>query len=123
MAAIQSHRDLEVWRSSMDLVVKCYEITRLFPKSETYGLSSQLQRAAVSVPTNVAEGNGRNSTREYIHHLSIAYGSLMELETHLQIAHRLGYATDEAVNELLHESGRIGRMLNGLQSSLERRLG
>jgi four helix bundle protein len=88
---LRSYRDLEVWRKAMDFVTECYTLTRDFPKSETYGLTSQLQRAAVSVPANIAEGQGRQHTAEFIQHLSIAYGSLMEAETHIQIAQRLGY--------------------------------
>ena len=78
---IASYRDLQVWRKAMDFVVACYEVARDFPKTETYGLSSQLQRAAVSIPANIAEGRSRRHTREFIHHLSIAYGSLTEAET------------------------------------------
>jgi len=84
--SVQSYRDLQVWQKSMDLVTECYRATQQFPKTEIYGLTSQLQRAAVSVPANIAEGQGRQHTKEFIQHLSIAYGSLAELETHLQIA-------------------------------------
>lgn len=94
----------------------------MFPKSETYGLAIQLQRAAVSVPANIAEGQGRNLTREFINHLSIAYGSLMEVETHLQIAARLGYIAESLLDRLLLLSNEIGRMLNGLMQSLQRKL-
>lgn len=89
--SVQSYQELEVWKKAMDLVVACYRTSEGFPKSEAYGLVTQLQRAAVSVPANIAEGQGRNHTKEFINHLSIAYGSLMEIETHLQIAERLGY--------------------------------
>ena len=120
--AIQSYRDLQVWQKSMDLVVKCYRAAERFPKSEAYGLVSQLQRAAVSVPANIAGGQGRNHTREFINHLSIAYGSLMEVETHLQIAARLSYIDEALLGDLLIRTNEIGRMLNGLMQSLGRKL-
>ncbi|HET9530858.1 MAG TPA: four helix bundle protein [Blastocatellia bacterium] len=82
--SIRNYRDLVVWQKSMDLVVNCYRITEQFPKIEIYGLTSQLQRAAVSVAANIAEGNGRSHTREYLNHLSMAYGSLMEVALHLK---------------------------------------
>jgi four helix bundle protein len=100
MSQIRSHRDLLVWQRAMDLVEHCYRATTHLPKSEVYGLSSQLQRAAVSVPANIAEGHGRKSTRAYLHHLSIAYGSLAELETHIEIACRLKYLVPEHSHEL-----------------------
>lgn len=75
---VRSFQDLKVWQSAMELVVECYDVSRSFPKYENYGLSSQLQRTAVSVPANIAEGNGRKHTKEYLHHLSIANGSLAE---------------------------------------------
>lgn len=120
--ALLSYRELHVWQKSMDFVVECYRATEMFPKSETYGLASQLQRAAVSVPANIAEGQGRNHTREFINHLSIAYGSLMEVETHLQIAARLRYIDESLLDRLLLLSNEIGRMLNGLMQSLQRKL-
>src|ERR1700694_1493639 len=120
--SVRSYRDLDVWQKAMDLVVSCYGAAERFPKSETYGLAIQLQRAAVSVPANIAEGQGRNHTKEFINHLSIAYGSLMEVETHLQIAARLRYVEDSSLRDLLLQSNEIGRMLNGLMQSLNRRL-
>ena len=111
-----------VWQRAMDFVVDCYRISEIFPKKETYGLSSQLQRAAVSLPANIAEGHRRRSTKEYLHHLSIAYGSLLEVETHLQIAVRLGYVEAEAVRGPFDQASELGRMLNGLMTSLKRKL-
>ena len=119
---VSSYRDLMVWQRAMDFVVGCYRISEGFPKKETYGLGSQLQRAAVSLPANIAEGHGRQSTKEYLHHLSIAYGSLLEAETHLQIAVRLGYVESEAVRGLFDQASELGRMLNGLMTSLKRKL-
>jgi len=117
---IKSYRDLEVWQQSMDLVVECYQITKQFPKNELYGLSSQLQRAAVSVPSNIAEGRQRQHKKEFIQHLAIAYGSLAELETHLQIAERLYYIDGSKLNDVLSKTGKIGKMINGLRKSLKK---
>ena len=119
---VQSYRDLTVWQKAMDYVVECYRTCDPFPRMEQYGLWSQLQRSAVSISSNVAEGHGRTSTREFLHHLSIAYGSLMESETQVQIAHRLGYITAEHQHSMLDRAQEIGRMLNGLMASLQRRL-
>ena len=117
--SLKSYRDLEVWQKAMDLVVECYQITKKFPKSEIYGLTSQLQRAAVSIPANIAEGRERQYTREFVQYLSIAYGSLAELETHLQIAHRLNYIDIGNLDQLLEKTAEIGRMINGLRRSLQ----
>ena len=114
----RSYRDLEVWQKAMDLVLECYRITQHFPKNEMYGLASQLQRAAVSVPANIAEGQGRQHTQEFIQYLSIVYGSLAELEIHIQIAQRLDYITTVQTEQLLARTGEVGRMLNGLLRSL-----
>jgi four helix bundle protein len=111
---IKSHRDLLVWQKSMLMVTECYELTKEFPDRERFGLSSQLQRAAVSVPANVAEGNARRSKPAYVNHLSIATGSLAEVETHIQIAINLGYvvaARCESTMDLLEE---VRRMVAGL---------
>jgi four helix bundle protein len=115
---IRSYRDLIVWQKGMDLVLECYGATRSFPKSEAFGLASQVQRAAVSVPANIAEGHGRSATGDYLRHLSIAHGSLMELETHIQIAHRLRYITTANVESLLSRTAEVGRMLKALITSL-----
>ena len=115
---VDSHRDLLVWQKAMDLVVMCYETTRNFPDAERFGLTSQLRRAAVSIPANIAEGHGRKATKAFLNHLSIANGSLMELETHLMIAERLGYVAPDAIAPILCLSGKVGRMLSGLRKSL-----
>ncbi len=96
-----SYRELDVWQKAMDLVVACYEASGDFPNYEIYGLTSQLRRAAVSVPANIAEGRGRQHTAEFIQHLSIATGSLAELETHIEIAQRLGYIDSAILENLL----------------------
>jgi four helix bundle protein len=118
---VKSYKDLEVWQKAMDLVVKCYQITIGFPKSEIYGLTSQLQRAAVSIPANIAEGRERKYSKEFIQHLSIAYSSLAELETHIQIAQRLNYISSFNTKQLLEQTAEIGRMINGLRKSIEKR--
>lgn len=119
---IQSYRDLLVWQKSMDLVVECYGITQAFPESERFGLSSQLQRAAVSVPANIAEGRGRGHLKEFLRHLGIAFGSLAELETHLEIARRLGFVSPKGADLIARHSDEIGKMLTGLRTSLRRKL-
>jgi four helix bundle protein len=101
----------------MDLVEEIYRLTRQFPNEELYGLTSQLRRSAVSVPSNIAEGHCRNGRREYVHHLSIALGSLGEVETQILIARRLGYPNDDALTALASETGRL---LVGLMHSLEK---
>lgn len=104
----------------MDLVVLCYQMTDNFPKNEIYGLTSQLQRAAVSIPANIAEGREKQYSKEFLKHLAIAYGSLAELETHIQIAERLKYLKVDQSNQMLGKTAEIGRMINGLRRSLKR---
>lgn len=103
----------------MDLIMECYEMTKSFPKKETFGLASQLQRAAVSMAANIAEGHSRQHTKEFLQSLSIAYGSLAELETHILIAERLKYIDSSLSAKLLGKTAELGRMLNGLRRSLE----
>jgi four helix bundle protein len=114
---VKSYKDLKVWQKAMDLVIECYRLTKLLPKSETYGLASQAQRAAVSIPANISEGHGREHLGDYLRHLSIARGSLMELETHLLIMTRLYIPIDEVKGtfEMVRE---LDRMLSGLAKSL-----
>ncbi len=118
--SFKSYRDLEVWQKAMDLVVNCYQITKRFPKSEIYGLASQMQRAAVSIPTNIAEGRERQHTRDFLQYLSIDYGSLAELETLVQIAEHLNYLDGNQLKQILDKTAEVGRMLNGLRRSLEK---
>jgi four helix bundle protein len=119
---IRSYRDLEVWNVAMDLAAWCYGATRQFPREEMFGLTSQIRRAASSIPANIAEGHGRNSTREFLRHLSIARGSLMELETHVLLAVRVNRMEPTESKPLLELAERVGRMLYNLKTSLERRL-
>lgn len=118
--SVKSYRDLDVWQKAMDLVVLCYKITKDFPDNEIYGLASQLRRAVVSIPANIAEGRERQHKKEFLQHLSIAYASLAEMETHIQIAERLNYIEVDQLKEVLDKSAEIGRMFNGLRRSLEK---
>ena len=116
--AIQSYKDLIAWQKAMALVRMVYAVTKLWPKEETYGLSQQARRAAVSIPSNIAEGQGRHSSNEFRQHLRIAYGSLMELETQILIASGLEYQTEEQTRELLETAAQVGRLINALTNSL-----
>jgi four helix bundle protein len=117
-----SYHDLIVWQRAIDFVVDTYKLTGRFPRTELYGLTAQLQRAAVSIPSNVAEGAGRIHTHEFIHHAGIARGSLFEAETQIIVARRLGYVSEEDIRPLLHAVAEVGRLLYGLIVSLERKL-
>jgi four helix bundle protein len=121
-AAVRGYRGLKVWQLAMQLAAEVYRLTANFPKYEVYGLSSQLQRAAVSVPSNIAEGNKRESTKEYLHHISIAFGSLAEVETQLLLAAELKHANSHQVERLLILSDELGKMLTGLRRSLRAKL-
>jgi len=114
---IQSFRDLEVWRRSMTLVEGVYRVTQRFPASERYGLTAQIRRCAVSIPSNVAEGQAKK-TGHYLNHLSMASGSDAELQTQLELSRRLKLASPERVDPLLKESEIIGRMLHALAASV-----
>jgi four helix bundle protein len=102
----------------MDLVEVVYAATRSWPKEEAYGLTSPIRRAVVSVPSNIAEGQGRSSTREFLHHLSIAYGSLLEVETQALVAQRLGYISQDVTDRVLASTAEAGRLINDLSRSL-----
>jgi four helix bundle protein len=120
--SLQSYRELEVWRVAIDLVEQCYRVTRPFTKDEHFGLTSQIRRAAVSIPANIAEGYGRLHPKEYLNHLSIARGSLKELETHLVITQRVGLLDSPTAEPLFTLADRIGQMLTKLIQSLQSRL-
>ena len=119
---IRCFKDLIVWQKSIELIKDVYRLSLGFPKHETYGLSSQLQRAAVSVAANIAEGNGRNSTKEHIHHLSFSLGSLAEVETYLVVCMKLGYTDSNTIAPMESNCDEIGRMLRSLQKSLRAKL-
>jgi four helix bundle protein len=103
----------------MDVAVSCYDITKGFPKEEAYGLTSQIRRAAASVPANIAEGHGRDGTGNYVQHLKVAQGSLKELETHLILSTRVGLLDATKADVVLMQSDEIGRMLRALIRSLQ----
>ena len=115
---ITSYRELEVWQRSIALVEAVYILGKRFPPDERFGLTSQLQRAAVSIPANIAEGWGRSHRGDYLHHLSIARGSLMEAETHVTIALRLHYVTEDDTRLIHALSQEVGKMLAALIASL-----
>jgi four helix bundle protein len=117
-ASIRSHRDLIAWQRAMDSVVAVYQASRAYPKDELYGLTNQTRRAAASVPANIAEGQGRRTKEELCQFLGNARGSLMELETHLELATRLGYLENEKYGELHGQPHEVGRLVNGLLRSL-----
>jgi four helix bundle protein len=117
---VKNYQELIVWQKAMDLVEEVYKASRDFPREEIYALTSQVRRAAVSIPSNIAEGQGRRTTADFLHHLSIAYGSLREVETQILIAQRLKYLVKGKVEKVLNGAGEVGRLLNGLMTSLER---
>jgi four helix bundle protein len=116
----RSYKDLIAWQKAMQLVTDVCRETAGFPRDELFGITSQLRRAAVSIPSNIAEGQGRLSEKEFRHFLGQARGSLMEVETQLQIAENLGYVKKEATHKLLQDCAEVGRILNGLLASVSR---
>ena len=118
---MKTYRELDVWKKAMDLVMAVYDLTSEFPPSEQYGLTSQIQRAAVSIPANIAEGYGRLHRGDYVHHLSIARGSLAELETHITIAVRLNFASREKSVLIWSLSQEVGKMLSALIINLQKK--
>jgi four helix bundle protein len=110
----QSYRDLVAWQKAMDFVMDVYRTSKTFPREELYGLSTQLRRAAVGVPTNIAEGQARFAANEFHHFLGRARGSLVEVETQLMIAQNLAYFSPEHGKQLLDKSAELGKILNGL---------
>lgn len=120
--SIENYRDLDVWKLGIRLSLDVYKLTSEFPKQEQYGLVSQLRRCAVSVPSNVAEGHARFSTRDFLRHISIALGSLAELETQLIISQELSYSSEPATHQLLETADRLGKQLRTLSKSLQARI-
>jgi four helix bundle protein len=116
--SVKSYRDLIVWQKGMDLAVEVYRLTNTFPKKETYGLASQLGRCAVSIPSNIAEGQGRGATNEYLRFLRIARGSVQELETQLILTNRLGYTSEVMLKRVLPLAEEVSRLISGLARSL-----
>jgi len=117
-----TYQDLKVWQLAMDLVTQVYRCTATFPKQEMYGLTSQMRRSAVSVPSNIAEGKGRFSRKELVQYLFRARGSLLELETQVLIGRRLGYLGDTEGRQLTARASEVGRLLNGLVNSFQSQL-
>jgi four helix bundle protein len=113
-----SYRDLRVWQQAMDLAERVYLVTENFPRQEMYGLTAQLHRSAVSVPSNIAEGKGRNTDRDFLNFLFHARGSLMELETQLMLAARLRFIKQQDATDLLKATARVGSSLAGLINSM-----
>lgn len=118
---VQSYKDLDVWRTAIDLVERSYNLTSRYPKDEVYGLTSQIRRSATSIAANIAEGWGRDQTGQYIQFLRIAQGSTRELETHLIIAQRIGMPVPGPEQDPAPLCDRVGRMLRALIRSLESR--
>jgi four helix bundle protein len=115
---LKDYKELEVWQKAMDLAEHAYKQTRLFPSEERYGLTSQIRRSAASIPANIAEGWGRFTTSDYVHFLVIARGSLLELETHMLLSHRLGFLAEHDLADVQRLIVQIGRMLNALITRL-----
>lgn len=115
---MNNFRELSVWKKAIDMVKEVYLITSRFPKEELCGLTNQIRRAAVSVPSNIAEGAGRNSGKEFVHFLSIALGSCYELETQFVISRELGFVTEQDLSVLENVFAEIQKMIRGLQKSI-----
>ena len=119
---MKSFRELRVWQRAIDLVERIYLLTQRFPREEIYGLTSQIRRASVSVPSNIAEGHTRHHLKEYLHHLSMAQASLAELETQLEIANRLKFIEPSQLNDSLREIESLGKQMFALRNSLRQNL-
>jgi four helix bundle protein len=118
---VQHYRQLVAWQKAMDFAESIYRITKKFPRDEIYGITSQLRRAAVSIPSNIAEGQGRWSSKEFVHFLGNANGSLQESETQVLLAHRLAYIDEEDLEKLLLQTTEVGRIIHGLSGAIRRR--
>ena len=116
---VRSYQELRVWQMGMELVRDVYRLSQRFPEHERYGLTSQMRRAAVSIPANIAEVHARESTKEFLRHVSIALGSLAELETFLMLCDSLGYCDESGTAEVLNKCDQEGRMLRTLQKRLK----
>jgi four helix bundle protein len=119
MARIESYKDLTVWQRAMTLAAECYRFTATFPVEERYGLTAQIRRCAVSIPSNLAEGHNRRSRQAFANHVGIALGSQAELETQITLAVRLEFTSKAAATPVLDLAAEVGRLLHGLVRSLE----
>ena len=117
--SVKHYKELIVWQKSIDLVIMVYKIVKLLPKEELYSLSDQMRRAVISIPSNIAEGQQRNTTKDFLRFLSIAKGSLGELETQLIICEKLGYLTTEQTQPIVAQCTEISKMLNALISKIQ----
>jgi four helix bundle protein len=115
----KGHRGLVVWQKAIELGVRCYELSRGFPREERYGLTAQLRSASVSIASNIAEGNGRLTIGEYLNQLSVSRGSIREVDTHLEFAHRLKYAAPDEIESVRHLLDQDGALLNRLIAALK----
>lgn len=118
---MRPHHNLDVWRKSIDFVAEIYKLTAIFPETEKFGLTSQLRRAVVSIPVNIAEGVGRESQKEFRNFISIAQGSAAEIETQLIISNKLGYINAEQLDRVQCSLNAISKMLTGLRNSLSKK--
>lgn len=118
---VKNYRDLIVWQKAMDLVVAVYELSAKFTRDEIFGLTFQVRKAAVSAPSNIAEGQSRWSTKEFLHHLSIAHGTVAEVETQTFVAIRVKYVTQEEASTVLNLSIEVKKLINALANTLEKR--
>jgi four helix bundle protein len=116
--AVKTFKQLIAWQKAMNLVVNLYRATGVLPREEMFGLTSQLRRAAVSIPSNTAEGEARGTTRDFLRFLHMALGSCSEVETQIMLTRRLGYITEQVADELLLDISEVGRLVNGLIRSL-----
>ena len=119
---IKSYRDLTVWQKAMDLAVMVYGLCKRLPKEEIYALSDQMRRASVSIPSNIAEGHARKSSREYLQFVSVALGSNAELQTQITLCRRLGYISSETENKIMELSAEINRMLHAIKANLSQKV-
>ena len=118
---LRNYKDLQVWQKAYQLCLEVYKATGEFPKHELYGITAQLRRAAVSIPSNIAEGYGRKTTKEYIQFLYVAYGSICELETQILLSGDLGYLSPEVLKKLQDGIAEVERMLKALINSLQKK--
>lgn len=116
--SVQHYRDLIAWQKAMELVVEIYRVTESFPKSEVFSLTNQLRRAAVSIPCNIAEGQGRSTTKDFVHFLHVSKGSLQEVETQIELGSRFKYLSETECQNIATRTAEVGRILNGLIRSL-----
>ena len=120
-ATNRNYADLIAWQKAMNLAESVYRVTKTLPQRETYGLASQMRRTAVSIPSNIAEGEGRGTPGQFLHMLAVSYGSLRELETQVILAGRLRLVSDDDRHQMIEQCAEVGRLLNGLMKSLRRR--